>query len=393
MSTQQDYWFAHPLLGAHDTWAGFQLTLLAGSSAESALLQLAQSADLGNFDPRTPWFVPVLDGSPYPAPWQERAVTLFPDTAKGPGSESLASRDATLRSGKYKVGQIVSPTGKLPATGLWDYVQITASHARSLPPYTLLGMASRSSILGTELHSATDRTWLLNNACTLTTDEYLLARPTAGDRHADMTRFKLLKLLTLIEDDAHNEALETVFRDESKLAYSLLRLVNCAALAPRDPIVSFGQAINLLGRRQLRRWLQLLVYADSDNGLNPNPLLPKAAARGRLLEQLATTLALHDKAEGGDTAFMIGTFSLLDALLNMPMSDVLQQLPLNEEARKALIGHEGPLGALLKVIEAVDRRNYAAAAEQLSGLNISPAVFLSAQFDALAWAAKIPERT
>lgn len=392
--SSQDYWFAHPLLGAHDGWSGFQLNWPSTcGGGDIALSQLANARDIQSFDPRTPWLVPAFEAGCYPTLWEERAITVFSgDHKPQPGADAVASLEASLRQNKQKVCLSVIPAGHLPATGTWDYIQITASHARSLPPYTLLGLASRTGIVATGLQTSADRDWLLKNACTLTTDEYLLARPNSADRHADLTRLKLLKLLTLIEGDAHNEALEAVFRDESKLAYSLLRLVNCAALAPRDPIISFGQAINLLGRRQLRRWLQLLVYADPENSLKPNPLLPKAAARGRLLEQMAKTLSPEASNESSDTAFMIGTFSLLDALLNMPMQEVLQQLPLNDESRRALLAHEGPLGTILSIIDAADRRQYPTAIALLQTLGINPQTFLDAQLDALSWASKIPER-
>jgi hypothetical protein len=105
-------------------------------------------------------------------------------------------------------------------------------------------------------------------------------------------------------------------------------------MSPRSPITSFGQAINLLGRRQLQRWLQLLVYSDPNNGQHPTPLLQKAAARGRLIELLVPSLGIDPALENpGDMAFMIGTFSLLDTLLNMSMGDILHQLPLPKSPR------------------------------------------------------------
>ena len=277
----------------------------------------------------------------------------------------------------------------LPASGTWDYLMLTASHARSLPPFTLLGMASRTIVALTAPHTQSDRDWALSNACTLTTGEYLLAR-TPGQQKADMTRLKLLKLLGLIEGDASTGDLEAIFREETKLSYSLLRLVNSAAMSPRSPITSFGQAINLLGRRQLQRWLQLLVYSDPNNGQHPTPLLQKAAARGRLIELLVPCLGLDPALENpGDMAFMIGTFSLLDTLLNMSMGDILHQLPLPEIAQAALGSHAGKFGALLAAIEAADKRDLNAAASQLTHLGIAAETYLDAQLSAISWAAKI----
>jgi EAL and modified HD-GYP domain-containing signal transduction protein len=229
----------------------------------------------------------------------------------------------------------------------------------------------------------------LNNACTLSTGEFLLTRG-APNGKADITRLKLLKLLTLIADDADTGALDTIFREESKLSYSLLRLVNSAALSPGSPITSFSQAITLLGRRQLQRWLQLLVYSDPNNGHHPNPLLQKAAARGRLIELLAGHLTPPLQAEHvADTAFMIGTFSLLDVLLGMSMPEILRQLPLPEIALKALIENKGGLGELVAVVTAVDKHDLKTASAGLKALGIDGKVFFEAQLEAYGWASKL----
>ena len=387
--TETAYVFIHPMLGPDDAWSAFNVELPTGLHGQELLARLAGAPQLDRFDQRLTWFLPAGSYTPSVQSLGERAVIVFPDDVPEEEKEALATLEGSLRQARQKLALASSPGAKLPASGAWDYLVLTASHARSLPPYTLLGMASRTIVAITAPHTQSDRDWALANACTLTTGEYLLAR-TIGQHKADMTRLKLLKLLGLIEGDASTDELEEIFREESKLSYSLLRLVNSAAMAPRSPITSFGQAINLLGRRQLQRWLQLLVYSDPNNGQHPTPLLQKAAVRGRLLELLAPSLALDPAWENvGDLAFMIGTFSLLDTLLNMPMADILHQLPLPEIAQQALGTRTGPFGPALAAIDAADKRELNAAACQLGKLGIDPANYLDAQLEAIGWAARI----
>uniref|UniRef100_Q47HT3 Putative signal transduction protein containing EAL and modified HD-GYP domains n=1 Tax=Dechloromonas aromatica (strain RCB) TaxID=159087 RepID=Q47HT3_DECAR len=378
--------FVQPLLGTDDAWSGYQAELAPGAN-DKILARLCASPQLDEFDQRLPWLLPASSKCTELARLGERSVSVFPAQTALENEDALKQLEAERRRGKCKVGLMASANAKLPATGTWDYLLIGASHARCLPPFTLHGMASRTTVVATDVHSHSDREWLLGNACALSTSEFLLTR-SASNSKADITRLKLLKLLTLIEGDADTGALETVFREEAKLSYSLLRLVNSAALAPRSPITSFTQAINLLGRRQLQRWLQLLVYSDPNNGQHPTPLLQKAASRGRILElllgQLDPTLENPE-----DTAFMIGTFSLLDVLLNMSMSDIVHQLPLPPVVHEALAARDGPLGQLLGVLDAADKHELSLAATLLEKLGIGADTYLDAQLNAYSWAAKI----
>lgn len=163
------------------------------------------------------------------------------------------------------------------------------------------------------------------------------------------SRKRLLALLGLLARDADSRELEILLKEDPALAYHLLKVVNCAAFAPKSPIHSFGQAINVLGRRQLQRWLQLLLYArQQDDGL-ANPLLPLAAVRAAQMEALV-------KMRGGDRdqqdlAFVAGVFSLLDVLLDMPMVEIIAALNLDLDVVSALLERAGPLGDLLKLVE------------------------------------------
>ena len=180
------------------------------------------------------------------------------------------------------------------------------------------------------------------------------ARHPDNDNAGDGTsRKRLLALLDLLARDADTRELEVLLKQDPSLSYHLLKLVNSAAFALSSPVHSFSQAINVLGRRQLQRWLQLLLYArQQDDGLS-NPLLPLAAVRAAQMEALV-------RAQGGDRdqqdmAFVAGVFSLLDVLLGMAMTEIVAALSLDLDVVMALLDRGGPLGQLLKLVEGHDR--------------------------------------
>lgn len=380
----QGYPFIHPLLTHDDSCAGYLVEYAAGASLPETVQGIVQFPQFSRFDKRHPWFIPNggLEGN-YP----EQIIPCF--SGSQPSSEERDAQEAELRKAKRKIALEIAPNSKLPAPGIWDYALISPGQARTLPPFALHGLASRTTIIATGVQNHNDRSWAQQNACSLCTGEFLLTRAAPGGK-ADTTRQKMLELLALIAQDADTEALNEIFRQEPKLSYSLLRLVNSAAIAPRTPITSFIQAINLLGRRPLERWLQLLIYADPDDGQHPNPLLYKAAVRGRLMELLAPHLQpLPDLPNLTDNAFMIGCFSLLDVLLGIPMPEILLQLPISTTAIEALSHHAGTAGKLLQALEIADGRNLPTADRLLDELAIDKMDFLQAQMDALSWAGRI----
>lgn len=214
--------------------------------------------------------------------------------------------------------------------------------------------------------------------------DYPLARPHRDDKRGDdgSTRKRLLTMLALLARDADQRELEHQLKQDPALSYHLLKLVNSAAFSGSTEIASFGQAISRLGRRQLQRWLQLLLYARTDPDGPPNLLLPLAALRGATLEALC-------QRDGGDRdvqdlAFMAGVFSLLDCLFDMPMADIVADLALPPEVEAALLRRAGRLGRRLQ-LAASGRPDPAA----LVGGAVHPADWWQAQLHAWHWAIQV----
>ncbi len=201
------------------------------------------------------------------------------------------------------------------------------------------------------------------------------------------TRGLLLKLMTLVTSDADTDEIEAVVKRDPNLSYQLLKLVNSVAFAPGKKITSFGQAIAMLGRRQLQRWLQLLLYARQPGSQHASPLLPRAAQRAGLMEALAKRQGLAREMQ--DHAFMVGMFSLLDQLFGMPVPEVIGPLNLPDPVVLGLTMGEGSLGALLAAVIASDGQPTPALAATVASIGIAPEDWAAAQVEALRWAVQV----
>lgn len=196
------------------------------------------------------------------------------------------------------------------------------------------------------------------------------------------SRKRLMTLLGLLARDAETRELEALLKQDPALSYHLLKLANSAAFAHSAPITSFGMAISVLGRRQLQRWLQLLLYARQQPDGLANPLLPVAALRAAHMEALC-------KLDGGerddqDLAFMTGVFSLLDMLFSMPMEEIVGTLNLPPLAADALLTRTGRFGEMLRLAEA-----RCATAPMLAEAKFEPEPWWLSQLHAYHWAIQV----
>ncbi|WP_432379325.1 EAL and HDOD domain-containing protein [Duganella sp. P38] len=213
--------------------------------------------------------------------------------------------------------------------------------------------------------------------------DWFLAAPPKPVGTQAASRALALRLVQLVSADADTHEIEALLRHDPTLSYHLLRLVNSLGIGAGRRVTSFSQAILILGRAQLRRWLNLMLFSSREGDPRAAMLLSRVAVRARTMELLS-------KANGEDKlhqeqAFMVGMFSLLGALFGMPLEDVLKPLTISPAVHQALLAHEGELGQLLCVVEAAERGDCGCLGDCLSALQIDSASFNRILIDAYLW--------
>ncbi|HRB96976.1 MAG TPA: HDOD domain-containing protein [Nitrosomonas sp.] len=222
---------------------------------------------------------------------------------------------------------------------------------------------------------------------------YYFARPEIMSvKRADPGKLSLLKLLTLVMGDCDISEIEKEFKHQPGLSYNLMRMVNSVAGGLPQKINSIKHAIITMGRKQLQRWIQLLLYSSnqSDNSVS-NALMQTAAARGKLMELIAIKERPHDKTHQ-DRAFMVGILSLLDVLLGMEMQQIVDKLGIPDDMSQALISRDGRLGHELKLIEANEKGEITIIQSLLAELGfMSLSELADMEIQAIGWANRIGE--
>ena len=211
-------------------------------------------------------------------------------------------------------------------------------------------------------------------------------------KRIDPSKLALLKLLLLVVKDSDVSEIEDELKYQPGLSYNLLRMVNSAASGFPSTINSIKRAIMILGRKQLQRWVQILLYAAKQKGGNASDaLMQTATLRGKLLEFIAIADRPHDKNHQ-DRAFMVGTLSLLDTLLGIEMAELVSSLSIQKDMSEALLNRRGYLGRQLELIEAHEKGEFEKVSAMLSELGfLSISEFTKMELEAAAWANRISD--
>ena len=274
-------------------------------------------------------------------------------------SQAVVDRVIELRGFgfKFALDDVVAESDDVRK--LIDLVDVVKIDVRSVPEGTLEALVATFKGMGKKLLAEKVETVEEYNTCMALGFEYFqgyyFARPhiLSGKKIAP-SELVILNLLQMINSDADDRDIELAVKRDPLISLNLLRLVNTPAAGARRRIDSLAEALVLLGRAQLQRWLQILLYATTGATVElHSPLLQLATTRGKLMELMTHKLppGQHTSAEAG---FTVGIMSLMDALFSMSMDDVLVTLNVAPDVRAALLQREGTLGDMLRVVELLE---------------------------------------
>jgi EAL and modified HD-GYP domain-containing signal transduction protein len=181
---------------------------------------------------------------------------------------------------------------------------------------------------------------------------YFFARPRlVTGRRTPSDRLTTLRLIaSLNAPDISLKEVESLIVREPVLAQKLLKFINSTHVGLRVPVNSIGMAVALVGPRKLRSWATLLTLGRLTHC--PREVLVTANIRAHMCETLAKSVKTGDP----DSAFTVGLFSVLDVLAGRPMDEILDELPLSDDVKSALLNRNGSLGSTLQSVLAYETR-------------------------------------
>ncbi|HSH30833.1 MAG TPA: HDOD domain-containing protein [Thiohalobacter sp.] len=212
---------------------------------------------------------------------------------------------------------------------------------------------------------------------------YFLSRPQVISGQAvPVSGLATVRLLAQLQDpQVTPEALEALISQDLGLSYKLLRYINSAFFALPRKVDSIRQAVVYLGNRTIKTWATLLVFCGVED--RPTDLMTIAMLRARMCQLLAEKTGETEP----EIYFTAGLFSALEALLGMPLDQILEALPLSDTLKTALLHHRGVTGEALGCVLAYERTQW----ESTRFRGLAPAEITEAYVEAARWADETTE--
>ena len=195
------------------------------------------------------------------------------------------------------------------------------------------------------------------------------------------TQTTIIQLINLVRQQASTADIEDLLKKDPTLSFNLLRFINSSGFGLSCEVTSFRHAVMILGLKKLFRWAALLMTTSRDGA--PPAVGQTAVVRGRLMELLAAELLPPEEC---DNAFVVGVFSLLDTMLNVPLEKALESVALPQPVTDALLHGTGVFAPFLELTKACESGDDATFARVADELHLSNRQVNWAHLQALAWA-------
>ncbi len=218
---------------------------------------------------------------------------------------------------------------------------------------------------------------------------YFFRRPeilTAQEIPANRLNYlRMLKAVSQRELDVRE--IENLVKSEAALCYRLLRYLNSAAFGFATEIHSVRHALAILGEREVRRWIRLVATLGAGQG-KTSELVLSAMVRARFCELLSPKIP-----HGDSDLFLMGLLSLMDAILEIPMAQVLDNIPIDQETKAALLGEGSRLGPFYQLMLAQESGDWKTATGLTSQLHLTESDVADCYWQAMQWAREVSSGT
>ncbi|WP_281951251.1 EAL and HDOD domain-containing protein [Nitrosophilus kaiyonis] len=200
---------------------------------------------------------------------------------------------------------------------------------------------------------------------------YFFSKPVVSkQKMLNPDRFTIISILNLIDNNAEISEIVELIKQEPKLTINLLKLMNSAYFSFRQEISSVKHAVALLGMKNLKRWLILMLYSGLEEDISSNPILMLAKNRADLMSLLAKKIKIDE-----EIAYLTGLLSLIDVIFEVPIDEIFKSMRISKEIKDAIMYRYNIYGKLLNFIIAQEAGDNSMLYKYLNEFNMNVSEF------------------
>jgi c-di-GMP-related signal transduction protein len=273
-----------------------------------------------------------------------------------------------------------------PRVGLIEYANLIKVDLKGTSPVEQAALVKRFASPSCQMLAEKVETREEFNACKQAGftyfQGYFFRRPELMHaREIPKNQVNYLRLLQAIShDEIEVKEVEDIIKGEASLCYRLLRYLNSAAFSFTSEIHSVRHGLAILGEREVRRWIRLVAALGAGQNKSSDLVL-SALVRARYCELLAPKIP-----HGESDLFLVGLFSLMDAILEMPMGVVLEGISLDHETRAVLLGQKSKLDPIYQLMLAQEKADWDTLSTLCAQLKLPESHATECHWTAMKWA-------
>lgn len=246
-----------------------------------------------------------------------------------------------------------------------------------------IGKKFNKEVIGYNINTKKAYDLALELECTYLQGSFVAEKLPTTSNTVNHLKSNFYELMVEVNADEPNiKEIEKIISRDVSLTYSLLKLVNSAYFALKNRAKSVNQALVVLGIGQLKQWIYLLSFRQDNNEM-PSELIKISFLRANFCQELSKHVRGINVSSS--EAYLVGMFSTLGSLLNIPLKEALGYIPVSNEVENALLNKEGILGELLDLVVLYENADWNNMINRAKNLNIPVSNLTKIYFDCVEY--------
>jgi EAL and modified HD-GYP domain-containing signal transduction protein len=190
----------------------------------------------------------------------------------------------------------------------------------------------------------------------------------------------MLKLINLVIAEAEFKDIEDILKTDAAISFKLLRYLNSYGVGGGQKVETFNRALMILGYKKLLKWLTIL-FTSVEKKQGSDIISKTALMRAKFMENIALEIDKRD----ADSYFMVGMFSMLDALLDVRLDIALNSINISDEIKNSVLKQEGKYAELLHIAKMLEKNEWIEILASLFKLGIDTDMMNEKYMEAIKW--------